>query len=108
MVYTDFPSKLSEVLSNGKLDMVDYLLRHGANVNHVDRSGETALMKAVIQCQLDMVKYLIRQDADMNKMNKHGETALTLAARGSRWYRPNLDIIYLLLRADPTINGSLR
>jgi hypothetical protein len=75
---------------------VCHALKNGANVNAIDKSGNTALMyacfwllkktwlnydvKAAFKKQRAVVKVLLKFQADLNKKNILGETALLIAA----------------------------
>ena len=64
--------------------IVSALLASGANVNHANHSGNTALMFVCYLGLVDMVRVLLEARADVNMTNVHGETALDMAdmARG--------------------------
>ena len=60
--------------------MVDLLIRHGANVNARCRSRRTPLVDAVYMRRTDLVQQLLRAGADVNVADCHGFTALHCAA----------------------------
>ena len=64
-------------------DVMDLLLKNGANVNDAlsgkDTPGWTALMLASINGDYDLAKYLIIHGANVNHTSNEGITALTLA-----------------------------
>ena len=58
-----------------QLDIVKYLVEHGANVNCKNYQGNTPLhFAAERELREDIVKYLIEQGADLNVVNKDGYT----------------------------------
>jgi ankyrin repeat protein len=59
------------------------LVRHNANVNHLDRSSMTALHKAVIHDRPECVQELMEAKADPNVIYM-GDTPLSIAARHNR------------------------
>jgi hypothetical protein len=61
---------------------VEFLLAHGANVNHVSKAGETPLMWAAVAPgdNLETVGTLVRAGAEVNKRTPKGVTALGFAA----------------------------
>ena len=46
--------------------LTDMFIKVGANVNHIDQDGETALIKAAQRSKLDTVRLLIKSGADVN------------------------------------------
>ena len=52
------------------IDNVKLLLRHGANVNHKDTQGNTAMHLAVMACNLNVVKLLDQYNADATIENE--------------------------------------
>ena len=54
------------------------LIEKGAEVNHTDKAGETALIVATIQGHVEVVKLL--KGAEVNHTGKAGETALMAAS----------------------------
>ena len=56
---------MSDSINNVKL-----LLRHGANVNHKDTQGYTAMHLAVMACNLNVVKLLDQYNADATIENE--------------------------------------
>lgn len=72
------------------------LIQHNANVNHLDRSGMTALHKAVIHDRPECCQELMLAKADPNTAYM-GDTPLSIAARHNREA-----ICKILLRFDAT------
>lgn len=65
---------------NTVVDVQPILLEKGADVNHTDNAGNTALIVAAQQnCYKGIVKELIRAGADLNAADKRGNTALHYA-----------------------------
>ena len=69
-------------------ECIHELIKAGADINAVDRSGLTALMLTLRHAQTkqpsELVNLLIKSGADVNMKNNEGETALNLTAmRGS-------------------------
>ncbi|XP_044741981.1 oxysterol-binding protein-related protein 1-like [Chrysoperla carnea] len=63
----------------GHYDMVKVLLDNGANVNCVNRDGDTALHKAAFIGNTDLVVLLIQHNADVNIINGEGRTPRDVA-----------------------------
>lgn len=86
-------------------DVVDALLRAGADVDAPNRSGGTPLMTAIAFNHEDtiIVKRMLEAGADVNAQDKRGMTALMVAARYSR-----KEAVALLLAhgADPSIRDN--
>jgi len=60
-------------------DIVNFLIKNGADVNKEDKNGKTPLMLACGKGYENIVKILIENGANVNKENKNGETPLLLA-----------------------------
>ena len=65
---------------NGFKDVVELLLKAGADVNAKSKGGWTALMYASNNDRKDVVELLLKAGADINAKGKDGWTALMLAS----------------------------
>ena len=66
----------------GYPDIVQIMIRYGAEVNARSAAGETALMLAAARCEhVQIVKDLLRAGARTDLKNNAGETALRLARK---------------------------
>lgn len=87
-------------------DIVELLLRHGADVSAKNAFGNTALMAAIAsgfaETPLKTIKCLLQNGADVDAQNSDGDTALHLLQR-SRF--PAGEIAWLLLQngANPQL-----
>ena len=71
---------LNVAAAQGHLDMVKILLDSGADVNAVNKNGESALIGATWGCHRKIAMLLISHGANLNFRNPgHGSTALTSA-----------------------------
>ncbi len=91
-------------IGNGRLDIVELLIKNGANVNKMSR-GNSPLYIAAWHGHLDIAKFLIKHGANVNIVNSRGETPVTQAACNGK-----LDILELLIDygADLNISNNLR
>jgi ankyrin repeat protein len=78
------------------IDMVQFLIEKGANVNARDNRGGTALLEA----KLDLAEMLIEKGADVNAQIDCG-TLLEIASRGGK-----LDIVKLLIEKGAHVEDS--
>jgi ankyrin repeat protein len=62
--------------------MVDHLVKYGASVNHSDKRGKTALIRAALGGDGTTVDHLLKAGADVNQADTNGWTALICAAAG--------------------------
>lgn len=62
------------------MEILTVLLERGANVNHIDNNGLTALMLNPVK---DMTKELLKAGADVNMADNEGNTALHYALKES-------------------------
>lgn len=79
---------LIEAAEKGYLDVVKYLVEHGANVNKISRDETTALIAAAKNGHIDVVKYLVglkKGKAKTNIRDSEGKTALTHAAENGHF-----------------------
>ena len=83
----------------GKKDVVEYLVKNGAEVNATDEDGGTALMEAAWQGRKDVVEVLIKKGADLEAKNKEGRTALIIAA-----YWGKKDVVEYLVKNGAEVN----
>ena len=83
------------------LDIVDYLVEHGADVNSKNSYGTTILHSAVILGEPQIVKYLINRGADVNGMSDDGRTVLHLAIE-----KGVLDTVKCLVEHGASVNAE--
>jgi ankyrin repeat protein len=86
----------------GCTNIVELLLRAGAEIEHRNDQGETAFITAIQEGNIDIVKLLINKVNNIDQPNADGETPLELA----RKYKQK-EIINLLLKngASETASG---
>lgn len=70
---------LIEALLENNLDVVENLLRRGADPNQTDFEGRTPLMLAAQLGNLDMINALLRARANVNAQDSSGNSALIFA-----------------------------
>ncbi|XP_065647040.1 myotrophin isoform X2 [Hydra vulgaris] len=63
----------------GQLEIIDYLISIGANINVVDKHGNSPLLNAVYEGHTSCVKLLLDKGADKNIKSPSGETAFQVA-----------------------------
>jgi uncharacterized protein len=87
----------------GNAEMVRALLDSGADINSLDRYGQTALMKAAHAGHSEIVRILVERGAELNCTAKYRTSALMLAVIAD-----HPDIVELLVRAgsDLTLRSS--
>jgi hypothetical protein len=71
---------LLKAASQGHLEIVQWLLQHGATLTEKDRYGNIALFLAASNGHLETVQWLLQHGACLDEKNKNGNTALFLAA----------------------------
>lgn len=71
--------------SAGNVNMIRFLVSHGADVNYGAKKGEqTALLSAIYGAHAEAVKTLIELKASVNTKTKDGDTPLTAARKGDQ------------------------
>lgn len=76
---TDGFTALILASKNGHMDIVGFLVDHGANINKVGKRAITALMVAAENGHLDVVKYLVEKGANIHAVGLYNYTALDYA-----------------------------
>lgn len=77
---------------------VEFLLQHGADINHQDDDDYTALMYAAEGGNSELVHFLLERGAELDIQNQERETALILAVQQN-----HVDVVRLLLQAGADI-----
>ena len=61
------------------VELIDWLVRNGANINASDNIGFTALHFAAQEANTESLKSLIKHGADLNQKDMHGNTPAWVA-----------------------------
>ena len=69
----------TEATRAGNIERVQALLDEGADINSLDKYGQTALMNAAVHGDLELVQMLVKHGAELNHTAKYRLTALMLA-----------------------------
>ena len=99
---TGYP-KLILASENGMYQMVDILLKKGADPNIRNENGETALILASLNGHYQVVEILLEKGADPNIHDNDGWTALIVASQNGHY-----QVVEILLEkgADPNIHKN--
>jgi len=81
------------------LNIIDFLLRIGANIHDRDNLGKSCLMYACVEGDLDIVLFLLLNGANISDTDITGTNCLMFACANG-----NLDIVELLLDKGANIN----
>ncbi|MDF2964821.1 MAG: transient receptor potential channel pyrexia [Rickettsiaceae bacterium] len=84
-----------------KRDILELLLKHGANPNYSSINDDLPLNSAVKTQSIDYVKLMLKYGANPNKEGKYGATPLHIAAK-----LDNTEIIKLLVNTETDLNKS--
>jgi ankyrin repeat protein len=78
----EFGSSLLQIaIRYGQMEIFNFLLEKGADINFVDRVGWTPLMECVVDSKPEFAKVLIEKGADKSIANHRGATAGMLAQK---------------------------
>ncbi|KAH8826192.1 ankyrin repeat-containing domain protein [Flagelloscypha sp. PMI_526] len=95
----DYGSLWDAILAWGALDVVEFLVEKGADVNIMGGPYGSALQAAAFQRTIMVVKFLLKEGADVNIAGGYYGSALQAAA-----YQGALDIIELLVENGADVN----
>ncbi|WP_214481721.1 ankyrin repeat domain-containing protein [Bacillus sp. SM2101] len=84
--------------TDNQLKFVRELHRAGANINHQDHYGDTALIIAGRDNRLQIIKKLLEYGINPNMQNHKGDTALIEACRAG-----NVEVVEALIQAEVNI-----
>lgn len=91
--FTGWPPLVYAVFNNHP-QVVEYLIKKGANINAKSEIGATSLLLASRSGETDMVKFLLKHHADPTIADQNGDTPIDVALKGD-----NKQIIELLREA---------
>ena len=90
---------LMEAARRGYLDMVKYLMHHGAKVYDRSDMGNTALIDAAFGGHSDVCEYLLQNGSKIDEQNKYGYSPLMCAT-----FYGHEDCVKTLVKYKPQIN----
>src|SRR5689334_16713325 len=93
------PDPLVRAITTGDLNAVNQLIQAGADVNHPDAIGHTALMWACMQGRLEIVRSLLRAKADPNARDQNGWTPLK-----SAFEYQHFDVVEALIQGGAAVD----
>jgi ankyrin repeat protein len=96
----DGTSALHWAVHNGDAELVQALIRRGADVRRVNDYGVTPMSEAAITAQEPIVRALLAAGADVESPNAEGQTALMVVSRTD-----HVDTARLLLRKGANVNA---
>ena len=75
------------------MELCDYLIKHGADIDHKEHMGRTALYWAASTGEAKILQFLIDHGCDVNVKTTMGRSALSKAAWNS-----SVDCLEILLK----------
>ena len=99
----DYYTALESASWGGHINIIEYLVENGADVNFVSGSdmeneyGKTALISAVDNGQVEIVKYLLDNGAEINGTGNENYTAITVAK--------SLEMVMVLVDSGADVNS---
>ena len=108
-------NKLANAIFEDNVDLVNSIIREGADINFIDETGMTPLMHAIESENIRLVELFVCLGADINKVGCNGFTALhhavdisidgTIQTGGNQGEEP-LTIISFLLENGADISAK--
>lgn len=92
--------EMKNLIEVDDFDGIKKAIASGADINAIDRTGCTALMRATVKHDEEMVSWLISNNAALNIQDKRGYTALHYAAQDGA---KGLPVGLLLIKAGADI-----
>lgn len=77
--YKNVDNLLQRVVKENDKIMLKLLLKSGANIDEVDKDGNTLVMIAAKNNNKSIVKFLVKKGADLNLQNHIGDTAFSIS-----------------------------
>ena len=82
---------------NGDKDIASLLIANGADINIINKYGNTALLYALLKENHKIALFLIKHGADVNTRSRtDGTTALMMAAMNGSWNEWNSEVLLAL------------
>jgi ankyrin repeat protein len=75
----------SRAMTRGKCEVIEELMKGGANIDEQDNDGNTALMHASILGEVDTVNKLLRYFPNPDIKNNEGDTPLIRVAKDGKY-----------------------
>jgi serine/threonine-protein phosphatase 6 regulatory ankyrin repeat subunit B len=91
----------------GQIEISEYLIDSGADIDTTDSMGGSALMKASYYNNYVLLELLLENGANPNLQNENGKTALMKLIENGKHEKAQLPLITLLLRKDFYTNTNL-
>jgi len=108
-------SPLNIAITQGNMDVVQYFIEKGADINYKDEKGYTPLMSAIKNHNFSIINYLLEKKVDINTVTDIDERtytplSYTVSLKNDNYYINHLDkyqsLIYLLVNAGANVNDK--
>ena len=100
MMDEELRTPLHFAAESGEVEVAEFLLSQGAEINSEDRGGDTPLHRAVLNGGPEMVGLLLEHGPDLEVQNSYGRTPLHYVARETG----SAELAALLLDAGSEVN----
>lgn len=94
-------SGFTAAVAAGNLQMVEWMVGLGADINALDEAGDTALHAAAQMDELEILPYLIKQGAQIRQRNRKGLRPIDVALENG-----NLRFALLLVQQGALLDGK--
>ena len=99
-IQDDLQWHMCQAVTAGSLELVDVLIKRGANLNTEDKGGRTPLTTSVIAKRHNVTLELLKLGADINRPGIDGLTPLQLAVKCL-----DIDVFKILIHAGANVDA---
>lgn len=106
IAYTYNIQDLCEAAGEGRIELIDKIIKSGVSFDSQMKEGETPLMCGCATGKIEVVKYLVNKGANIDKTDKIGKTPLFFSVQ--RNTSENVVVTKYLIEKKANVNTKLK